>query len=202
MTNDNSAWLGDATATSLTTAYTNNGNILFVAAFSQTANVTGITYNGVAMTALASSPLQVPASFYCYFYYLQNPATGSNNVVISKSGSDFIRGLASSYTGTLSGIEAEGTNTGSSVTSINKSVSSAFSNGWSIAFVGNSGATTLTAGTSTTGRIIQVGTGIFDSNGPVSGSTTLNINNGGTSNMAMIMATFGGAPSNGILLFM
>lgn len=60
--------------------------------------VTGITYNGVAMTRLTR---YVPSAAFnpVYLYYLLGPATGANNVVVSLSTNALIQGISVSYTG-------------------------------------------------------------------------------------------------------
>lgn len=91
---DNSTDGGNTTGTSLTFSHINgvggtSPTILWVTA--RTAGtITGITYNGVAMTS-AVSLSQIS------LWYLINPAAGSNNVVISTSGSTTIYGMSASY---------------------------------------------------------------------------------------------------------
>ena len=62
--------------------------------------VTGVTYNGVSLTRLGS-PLQVGAfNWIIYLYYLANPASGTNSVVVTRNtttGEGY--GAAISYTG-------------------------------------------------------------------------------------------------------
>jgi hypothetical protein len=84
----------DATVTFSHTVGSLTNGILFVwAAWSTTSTtITGVTYNGVAMTqAIAQSTTRATA-----LYYLVNPASGAHNVVISGSG-NFLRICAGSH---------------------------------------------------------------------------------------------------------
>lgn len=96
-TTTSSLW---SSVTSITFAHTCTGTnrILFVATANNLGvNVTGVTYNGVAMTQIGSS-LSNGAPSKSYLWYLIAPATGSNNVVVSLSGSASVIAKACSYT--------------------------------------------------------------------------------------------------------
>ena len=56
---------------------------------SDSRSIDGITYNGVAMTALASNTITIGggADITQHIFYLSNPATGSNTVAVSYSSS-------------------------------------------------------------------------------------------------------------------
>ena len=76
--------------TSDTFAHTVTGanTILWVCAQTGSAGtpaISGVTYNGVSMTAAASSGVQTGsnANQRIFLYYLVGPATGAHNVVIS-----------------------------------------------------------------------------------------------------------------------
>lgn len=71
---------------------------------------TAVTYNGVAMTQILSTPDGGSAADYLYF--LANPTLGSNTVSITNSGSTRIEAATASYTG-VSGFAVQGTNAGS-----------------------------------------------------------------------------------------
>jgi len=93
---------GQAVATSLTFAHTNTGSnlILFVGTWqnSATDNITGITYNNVAMTKI-DGLLNSDSNNYLQLWYLVGPAAGANNVVVSASSSTNMHALSLSYTG-------------------------------------------------------------------------------------------------------
>lgn len=63
--------------------------------------ITGVTYNGVAMTQIASvSPQSSSGGGSIAFYYLANPDTGTNNISVSWTGSNsYLGGTASSFVG-------------------------------------------------------------------------------------------------------
>jgi hypothetical protein len=59
-----------------------NGGVLVVITMSSSANFSGATYAGVAMTLVRNS-LDTSESQRVAAYYLANPATGLNNIVVS-----------------------------------------------------------------------------------------------------------------------
>lgn len=199
---DTSLDLGNTTATSLTTSYTNSGNILFVGVVEATTNkMSGVTYGGVALTESSGSPIQIPGDRFVHLFRIASPLTGANNVVITLTGSDFIQGIAASYNLSNGTIDLGGNTTGSSIASLSKSLTTTIDNDWTIAmFAGNGG--TASAGAGTTLRRAAAGFAqfaLFDSNGAITpaGSTTLNVNITGTPNAAMIMNAFEPAVATG-----
>ena len=165
----NSADLGFAFATSLTTSFTTAGNnrILFVSGWGNVNvdNWTGVTYGGVAMT-LVDKGLADSSSRYNYLYVLVNPPTGANNVVISASDSGGIQAAATYYTGAEQvaqpNVYAKQTATSNSST---QSITTTKDNCWTIMVISNQGHV-VTAGTGDTKRL-QVATGghiVLDSN--------------------------------------
>lgn len=93
---------GSTTATSLTVAHTCTGSnrllLVHILTNNTTDTLTGMTYNGVAMTRLGIHA-STPNNFIAYVYGLLAPATGSNNVVVTFSGSTVIGLQNVSYTG-------------------------------------------------------------------------------------------------------
>ncbi len=75
--------------------------------------ISGVTYNGVAMTLVQASTLQYTYNYHSV-YYLDSPLTGSAaNIVVTYAGSNAFRGIAYvSVAGTDSGI-------GASITPVN-----------------------------------------------------------------------------------
>lgn len=76
-------------ASSLTFARTtaaglNKGLVVVVVCYGSNRATSGVTYNGVAITLLAQGDGN---NVNCSIWYLPNPATGSNNVVITQPGS-------------------------------------------------------------------------------------------------------------------
>jgi hypothetical protein len=89
-------------ATTLTVAHTCTGSnrvlLVGLSTNNTTDIVTGVTYNGVSMTKLKT---QVGSSgnFYSYLFYLQNPASGTNNIVATASSSSLMGAINASFTG-------------------------------------------------------------------------------------------------------
>jgi len=81
-----------------------------------TGTVTGITYAGVAMTLLRSQ-LSAGADKNTYVFYLANPTTGANNIVITESGSNPMA-AAASYTGVGNVSVVDGITAATSKTSV------------------------------------------------------------------------------------
>lgn len=89
---------GSGSGSSLTFAHTCSGSnrllVVWVSYFDSADAPTGATYNGVAMTAIPSSTA-ANGDYKIAGYYLINPATGTNNVVISFTGPMFDIGAGS-----------------------------------------------------------------------------------------------------------
>jgi len=90
-------------ATTLTYSHTCTGSnrilLVGVGLSGETDDVTGVTYNGVAMTRIGFDGNSASQAVSSYLYYLIAPATGANNVVVSVSSGQNISSVASSYTG-------------------------------------------------------------------------------------------------------
>lgn len=104
-------------ATSLTFSHTCTGSnlVLIVATVSSgSADPTGVTYNGVAMTKAVGLGAALDTSLW----YLSNPATSAHNVVVTYAASTKFGVCATSFTGcnTDSPLGVTGTNTGTSGT--------------------------------------------------------------------------------------
>lgn len=94
-------------ATSLTISHTVSGDnrllVVSVAvggASSGSSFITGVTYNGVAMTQIAYT-YDVDVDGQLSLWYLVAPATGTHDVVITASSSRYIGGEVASYTGVM-----------------------------------------------------------------------------------------------------
>lgn len=191
-------------ATSLTFSYTVGGGSnrkLFVTATGATTdNLTGATYNGVAMSLLAK--MFGGSGRWEYLFELNNPASGANNVVITASGtSDFILGGASDYSGcaqAASEVIVTNTSSPTSVASLTTAITTISDNDWVVLTAsGFSGSAPPTAGTGSTFRSADGVFGIwglFDSGAPVtpagSYSMTVNYNAAGLNKISVIMAAF------------
>lgn len=140
--------------TSLTAAYTvgSGANRLLVVGvlgngLSSADSVTGVTYAGVAMTLAAKNigtGAGTPANDrYTYLYYLLNPPSGANNVVVSATVSDYLIAVAADYTGVAQSGQPDVTATGIAAVAGNSSgslttpVTTTAANDWIIEVVGN-----------------------------------------------------------------
>lgn len=107
-----------ASASSHSFSFSTAGNdrTLILNAAVQGPTITGITYNGVAMTrAYAALVTFVDRMTQ---WYLANPATGSNTVALTYSGSDVGGGMALYYTGTDTADPLGTTNTSQTTSSV------------------------------------------------------------------------------------
>lgn len=164
---------GYGAAGSATWAHTCTGTdlILFVGCATVDAGgdtVTGITYNGVAMTRVPTNGIANDGGDRRdYMYYLINPATGSNNVVITTTGTD-IWGCSISYTGSHQTTPINGSAKQEGQASpITTSVTTTEDNCWSILWTGfNRQATASTGSTLRATNATVTSSRMFDSNGP------------------------------------
>lgn len=60
--------------------------------------ITGVTYNGVAMTEAVENDPAI--NILDYLYYINSPAAGAHNVVITATGATYIAAVATSWSGT------------------------------------------------------------------------------------------------------
>lgn len=185
--------------TSLTWSHTNAGNLLVVGVFGDnvatdpTGNViTGVTYNGVAMTEVARAADS--SDRWAYQFELLNPASGAHNVVISASTTIAMGGMAVSYSGVKQSgqPDASTTNTTASATSITTSVTTIADNCWTVlvAKVGNS---QPAASTGSTQRVSNAdGLGLYDSGGLIhpAGSYSMTVTSALAGAWATVMASY------------
>lgn len=145
--------------------------------------VSSITYGGVALTLINSLTDNLTSAYQDgELWYLDSPASGSNHLVITLSGTpSFFDYQAVSYTGkTVTGIDASGTgqNNSTSTSSPSANATVVHSDCWLVGMAYSRAASAPTAGTGTTVRASNgVGHAIGDSNGTVgTGARTLNFN--------------------------
>lgn len=160
------------TATSLTISHTCTGSNLVLGGPSAVYdlgdagddNVTGETYNAVALTRVNTSQT---GNNRGYMYILVNPATGAHDYVISASESSILFGSAQSYSGCSQTGQPNAQNAQSAVaTNLTVSVTTTADNCWLVSSTrNNQGGTSPVAGTNTTSRFDMSGFGAGDSNG-------------------------------------
>ena len=190
---------GSTTDTSLTFSHTCTGSnlILFISArTNNNATVTGITYNSVAMTRIATGTVNPISSRYVTLFYLLSPATGAHDIVISLSGSDSVGGHGLSYTGALqSGVPDASDTTSVTGTSSTNDVTTVANNCWIVTTHANSEADSV----GTTNITDRIGTGGYETGdyGPKTpaGAITLTWDFSPTTvNDALVAGSFAPAP--------
>lgn len=204
--------LGSA-VTSITFSHTCTGSnrILFVCtANNGGANVTGVTYNGVAMTNIWGA-LSNGAPSKSYLWYLIAPATGANNVVVSLSASVSVIAKVVSYTWASQTWQPDSnsSNWPTTTTSFTASTTTVADNSWLIMCGMGRNANAITAGANTTIRspieALLAWLFVLDSNSAQTpaGSKSMNVTSA-SQEFTGIMASFSpsiASTSNPALLF-
>jgi hypothetical protein len=127
---------GGGTYTAAYTCGSGANRLLIVVAFgdtSDTLNATAPTYAGVNMTLVAK--VVATGDRWLYMWYLVNPASGANNVVISSPTTTAIAAMAADYTGVKQTVQPDASNTNSnaSATVISTAVTVVNANCWIMA---------------------------------------------------------------------
>lgn len=165
---------GNNTASSLTISHTNSSGadqFLVVSGWiTATTTVTGITHNGVSMTALYNADTAA-GPIYVATFVLKNPGVGTYNVVITRGSSGY------NYFNCMSWSDVDQTtpyyNSGhvGSTTSTTQTVSLTATSADDWVYLFSGGQRDSTANTNVTRIVNAVQTDSFDSNGTV-GSTS------------------------------
>ncbi len=192
-------------STSITVSHTCTGNnlILFVGVgtFDSSAGqkVSGVTYNGVAMTQIGTR--RVAGSLDNTLWYLINPATGTHDIVASYASQNECYLVAASYTGAKQTGQPDATagNAGQSSTAITAVVTTVADNCW-VVMSATCNSLGLAAGASTTMRVSATpndAIGFFDNNAAKTpaGAVTLTATGNTTSNTTSSGASFAPAVS-------
>lgn len=180
--------------TSLTYSHTctgsNRGLVVFLNNNTGSATITGVTYNGVAMTQLHAFQ-NSDANTYLYSFYLLNPASGANNIVVSANTSTNMNAISMSFTGVAQSgqPDASGTVTAAVAPGAGqtKAITTVAANSWMMAFCHGAG-DPPNASTGTTSR--QLGgnarAGTYSSNPVVTpGSTSMSFTNSGAGTISL-----------------
>lgn len=146
-------------------------------------DITGVTYNAVAMTLAAkyiepAGPSRVIRN--TYIYYLLNPASGANNVVVSSTNNHYLIVVAGEYTGVSASSQPDATASASidhyptnDISSLTTAVTSVADNCWAICgsfLTQAAGPAVPVSGTGATIRITGSTFGqpsLYDSAGPI-----------------------------------
>ena len=193
---DTSVGPQNTTGTSITWSHTCTGSnlILFVGVQGDNVSnlVTGATYNSVPLTLV--DKVQGTGDRWVYLFYLINPSTGANNVVVSASGSTALRTTSVSYTGAKQSgqPDAFSTKTETLSVSVTGTVTTVENNCWTVMVARNPTAGCV-AGAGATIRGTSAFSNVFDSNGAITpaGSTSLQVTNGGSATIwEAVIASF------------
>jgi len=159
--------------TSLTYSHTCTGSNLILIVGFQTYKaaglgnvITGVTYNGVAMTQIGIVTRNATDEFQ-YMYYLVSPATGAHNIVISASSSlDLIAASSASYTGSRQSGQPDSyvTSAVTSAGSVTTTTNTIADNCWLVGFYVSDMGGGWTPGANTTARDATGNCQLFDSN--------------------------------------
>lgn len=189
-----SATIGGFTTTSpLTFSHTVSGSntILIIGCTRGTTGttITGVTYNGIAMSFLAEATASGVSAIR--LYSLISPSTGANSVSIAFTGGGNTTGVSSSYTGVKQTSFPDSSNTVSN-NAMNLSLSTTVvgSNCWLVSTGGTAGAA-WSAGTGSTARANDTSDAVVigDSNGTIStGSQSMTWNTTSTSDCGVIVS--------------
>ena len=100
-TSQSGAW--NNAESSVTYSHTCNGSdrvlVVFVTNYAGAVTVSGITYNGTALTQVGTRISYNSSTRWVTAWVLIAPASGANNVVVTLSGTDYVRTMATSLTG-------------------------------------------------------------------------------------------------------
>lgn len=158
-------------------------------------NVSGVTYNSVAMTQAVKVANFGSGNRYCYLYYLVNPDTGTNTVQVTTTSSDCVGCCSTSYTGVKQTDQPDQTtsNTGSAA-SLSTSIITVADNCFVVNFTWCF-SKQVTAGSGATATVTTASDnqpGMFDSGSPVTpeGSTSMTINASGSNSIESLVASF------------
>ncbi len=148
-------------------------------------DITSVTYNGVSMT-FSNKTQDNGSGRFQYLYYLLNPATGTNNVVITAATSHYLISGAALYSG-VQGVDNAGTNSTSSVgNTLTSSLTTNVNNCWTILFeTSYNGNAAPVAGAGLVLRNFDAIFGVwglFDSNGAITPAQSYNMTTTRTSN--------------------
>lgn len=162
-----------------------------------TTNTFSVTYNGVSMTQIYQRVATGQNNRRHGLFHLENPATGTNNVVVtcSTNVSNNIIGVSSSYASVAQSGQPDSNNVvdAASSTSVTTSTTVVASNCWLVGVSSQDTGTSPTGGTNATFRNSAVGNqciAIWDSNGAVgTGSQSMTVNEGATGDATLMLVS-------------
>lgn len=189
-------------STSLTFAHTVTGTDRFLTigfVHGNTTTLSSVTFNDDACSSV--DLVQIQANTQLHMYSLIAPDTGTNNVVITVSGSTTIRAVSASYTGVSQTGQPDADNKVGPVTTATASVAvtTTVDNSWAVATAfGGSG---INPGTNWTARNEDAlgRTLIGDSGAAITpaGSYTMGVQDNPSDNTGIVIASFAPAAGGG-----
>lgn len=195
---------GNVTATSLTFNYTvgAGSNLLVVPLIGDFASgvddISGVTYNGAALTLAAKRNPAEANQRWTYLYYKLGPSTGTHSLVITAGSSHFLAAGAADYSG-VAALDTTTTNgTPTTVTTLTTSITTVANNSWVILCTeGFSSNAAPTAGTGSTRRAFEGSFGawgLFDSNSAITPAGSYSMTTGyptaTTNGITHVLASF------------
>ncbi len=190
---------GGSGATSETFSHTCSGTnrLLFVGGFNQEASstITGVTYDGEALTEIASSS---QTNNSVSLWYLIAPATGANDVVVTRSSStDALIGVAVSYTGAKQSGVPDSDNTGgsSSGSSLTISTTTVEDNCWITGIFRNEVAVNSAGSNTTMRNSSSIAMGDTNADQSPAGSYSIGTTWSGSGRNVGVVASFAPAPA-------
>jgi len=171
---------------------TGDALLLLVAVWHDTAqSVSGITYNGVSLSAL-NTGAETSNNTTLTLMYLLAPATGANTIAVTLSGNSTTFDVSSaSYTG-VGALHVEGATNHASGTSLDNTLTSTIDNCWHIgvAIKALSSLTSFTGGTVRiqSGKVISDSPTFVDDPVATAGANTITANFGGSTGGAIFNA--------------
>lgn len=210
ITFDATAILGQVTGASESFSHTCSGNNRLLVVVVNLDNnpgqgdvLTGVTYGGVAMT-LIQKILGAGTTYtnrYSYMFYLLNPASGANNIVITTSISTRMDAVSASYNGVLQSGQPDAFNDVSTANVASKTLATTIvnNNSWLVSAVISAAQTSSpSAGvTLRNGSVAGADIGIGDSNGGLApGSHSMSWTTPAADDyMSVLNASFAPAPT-------
>lgn len=153
----------------------------------------GVTYNGVSMTRVASRNITNLGEFLS-MYVLVNPATGANDIVISSSQAASFRSTAASYTGAKQTGQPDANTTAqssSAATTFANSITTVADNCWVVEGSRNN-QDSASNGTNYVNRANSAGVGIGDTNAvkTPAGSISMTVTTSTAADWGVIQVSF------------
>jgi hypothetical protein len=176
---------------------TGTNRLLFVGGFNQEASstITGVTYDGVALTEIANSS---QTNNSVSLWYLIAPSTGASDVVITRSTStNALLGVAASYTGAKQSGVPDSDNTGgaSSGSSLTISTTTVEDNCWIVGIFRNEQGVNIAGSNTTMRNASSIAMGDTNADQSPAGAHSIGTTWSGSGRNVGVVASFAPAPA-------